>query len=436
MRLAAVSVVKNEADIIEAFVRHTAAWVDLHLIRMIEWLAGQGVEFIEQPMAKAELDATAWLRERSPLPLVADDFFDGPGRPDLESALSASIATTPYNLPLHDYCVTRADLADELNPVLRLRHCRPTRSSTRKLIIPRALATDPAVSAGKGNHTLFRDTSEIPALPMPEAWRLGPFALRSGPHHLIRLVRSELQRLARGRAGLGLDVHYRLGYQLLAEEPELFFASLDQSPAGMSESPLPYRGGELRHTPPTDWSRVARSLFPYLEQLARSYGELADLTGRDVASTPSSDLRVHELPLSKSAVRARETEPFIGFTPVNGWGPKEGPVPEAFLPAFHWAMAPVTELVVDGAATGGAAGLNADCLTYNDGQRITVELNGQTLHQLTFSQVNHREALDVPLQLVPGKNRLRLHFSHSLATERDPRQLAVISLSLRIRPVS
>jgi hypothetical protein len=32
MRLVAVSVVKNEADIIEAFVRHTRAWVDHHLI--------------------------------------------------------------------------------------------------------------------------------------------------------------------------------------------------------------------------------------------------------------------------------------------------------------------------------------------------------------------------------------------------------------------
>ena len=32
MRLVAVSIVKNEADIIEAFVRHTLAWVDHHLV--------------------------------------------------------------------------------------------------------------------------------------------------------------------------------------------------------------------------------------------------------------------------------------------------------------------------------------------------------------------------------------------------------------------
>ena len=40
---------------------------------MIEWLAVRGVEFIEQPMPKDQLDDTAWLRERSPLPLIADE---------------------------------------------------------------------------------------------------------------------------------------------------------------------------------------------------------------------------------------------------------------------------------------------------------------------------------------------------------------------------
>jgi L-alanine-DL-glutamate epimerase-like enolase superfamily enzyme len=42
-------------------------------LRMIEWLAPRGVVFIEQPMPKEQLDDTAWLRERSPLPLIADE---------------------------------------------------------------------------------------------------------------------------------------------------------------------------------------------------------------------------------------------------------------------------------------------------------------------------------------------------------------------------
>jgi L-alanine-DL-glutamate epimerase-like enolase superfamily enzyme len=42
-------------------------------LRTIEWLATKGVVFIEQPMPKEQIDDTVWLRERSPLPLVADE---------------------------------------------------------------------------------------------------------------------------------------------------------------------------------------------------------------------------------------------------------------------------------------------------------------------------------------------------------------------------
>jgi L-alanine-DL-glutamate epimerase-like enolase superfamily enzyme len=42
-------------------------------LRMSEWLAGQKVLYIEQPMPKEQIDDTAWLREHSPLPLIGDE---------------------------------------------------------------------------------------------------------------------------------------------------------------------------------------------------------------------------------------------------------------------------------------------------------------------------------------------------------------------------
>ncbi len=45
---------------------------DLALER-IQWLAELGVEFVEQPMPASQIDDIAWLRERSPLPLIADE---------------------------------------------------------------------------------------------------------------------------------------------------------------------------------------------------------------------------------------------------------------------------------------------------------------------------------------------------------------------------
>lgn len=49
-------------------------WADRQMaLEMVYWLKEQGVEFVEQPMAVAALDDHAWLTERSPLPIMADE---------------------------------------------------------------------------------------------------------------------------------------------------------------------------------------------------------------------------------------------------------------------------------------------------------------------------------------------------------------------------
>ncbi|MEZ4967090.1 MAG: dipeptide epimerase [Saprospiraceae bacterium] len=42
---------------------------------LIHWLAEQNVCLIEQPTPKDDLDAAAWIAERSPLPVIADESF-------------------------------------------------------------------------------------------------------------------------------------------------------------------------------------------------------------------------------------------------------------------------------------------------------------------------------------------------------------------------
>ena len=48
-------------------------WTKEEALEKIEWLSGQNVEFIEQPLPADKLDESAWLKERSPLPIVADE---------------------------------------------------------------------------------------------------------------------------------------------------------------------------------------------------------------------------------------------------------------------------------------------------------------------------------------------------------------------------
>jgi len=44
-----------------------------YALEQIKWLADKGVEFVEQPMPADMLEETAWLKERSPLPIIADE---------------------------------------------------------------------------------------------------------------------------------------------------------------------------------------------------------------------------------------------------------------------------------------------------------------------------------------------------------------------------
>ncbi len=51
-------------------------WKDKHYaLDMIYWLKERGVKMIEQPLSKYNLDDAAWITERSPIPVFADESF-------------------------------------------------------------------------------------------------------------------------------------------------------------------------------------------------------------------------------------------------------------------------------------------------------------------------------------------------------------------------
>ena len=51
-------------------------WKDKHhALDMIHWLQEQGIVMIEQPLSKYQIDDIAWVTERSPLPVFADESF-------------------------------------------------------------------------------------------------------------------------------------------------------------------------------------------------------------------------------------------------------------------------------------------------------------------------------------------------------------------------
>ena len=56
------------------YVDANEGWKDKHLaLERIKWLKDQNVEFVEQPMPAAQFDDLQWLRDKSDLPLIADE---------------------------------------------------------------------------------------------------------------------------------------------------------------------------------------------------------------------------------------------------------------------------------------------------------------------------------------------------------------------------
>jgi L-alanine-DL-glutamate epimerase-like enolase superfamily enzyme len=72
----------RDIEIVEALRKHTdavlridanAAWNKEEALEKITAFSSLGVEFIEQPLAKDNWEGMAWLYEKSPLPLIADE---------------------------------------------------------------------------------------------------------------------------------------------------------------------------------------------------------------------------------------------------------------------------------------------------------------------------------------------------------------------------
>lgn len=68
-----VRIVRDAAPARRLRVDANAAWTARQAVRMSEFLADQGVEMIEQPVAASDIEGLRFVRERSKLPIFADE---------------------------------------------------------------------------------------------------------------------------------------------------------------------------------------------------------------------------------------------------------------------------------------------------------------------------------------------------------------------------
>lgn len=291
MRVVAVCMVKDEEDVVEAFVRHALAVAD-HLVVfdhhstdrtgfLLHRLRADGLpltvltddEFEYRQAARTSALIRLAVAEHGAdwvLPLDADEFVQAASPAAFRDVLASRPATAPHpRLPLVNFGPHPADDRTEPNPVVRLRH-KVRRVDTGKVAIPRRLIETPGVAVGTGNHDVAVNGTVLPFEEVSAVW-LAHFPIRSGWQAAMKVALHETQRAAGGYGGGG--THYSLHFARLLHDPARFMREPEAYLRGEADEPAAYWGGGLRYTPAPDADpqRLTRALLALVQRLAGSH---------------------------------------------------------------------------------------------------------------------------------------------------------------------
>jgi hypothetical protein len=176
MKLVSISVMKNEADVAELFVRHHLAYFDSMIIvdhgstdsspRIIENLRDAGLavelhydhhlEFRQKALVNEYAQkcvsgqAADWL-----FPLDLDEFLTVDNDIDLRGFLQQQRRDKPLYVPWRTYAPTRDDLFEEKNLLKRIQHRLATETQQYyKVIVPVPLYASGRYQIDAGSHSL------------------------------------------------------------------------------------------------------------------------------------------------------------------------------------------------------------------------------------------------------------------------------------------
>ena len=231
MRLWGAAMVRNEADIVEAFVRHNLTVLDGMVIvdhassdatsRILAALGGERLPIVvkrsDHPgYLQAELmtgitrEAFAHGRADVVFPLDADEFLRVPSRAALEAAIAAlpighiGRASWPTYVP--DLAPGPADIAARLRGARRWPAPLPLPDvMAGKAVVTSAFAITPAATLRMGNHgvMLGHDPAVAPVVPHvdlpPSVVEVCHVPIRSVPQFVVKMTVKRLARVAAGR---------------------------------------------------------------------------------------------------------------------------------------------------------------------------------------------------------------------------------------------
>ncbi len=304
MKLVAVSRILNEEDVIEPFVRHTAAFASDHVIldngstdrtpQILADLRREGINLVvfrNQAAFFAEWIyntmlygyASGALAADWVLFLDADEFIDDRAA---AGGLSGMLARVAPGAPCVRARMINYETATEAtqaapNVTRRLTRRQPRPHETVKVFVRGGFAKERIAVAG-GSHAIALDGTIVPGAAQDEVV-LAHYPVRSVWQLAAKIVVGRLKVLAAGPEDAEANNHYTPQFELMKTRPETWLdaaraqcepdAADTAADTALVEDAIAYRGGDLRYTPPPAGKAEALArILAVAERIAEAHG--------------------------------------------------------------------------------------------------------------------------------------------------------------------
>jgi glycosyltransferase involved in cell wall biosynthesis len=219
MRIAAVSIVKDEADVIEAFVRHNLVFIDRMFIiddrstdnttEILRRLAlenpavtvlddGWNGAFHQSKRTTAALNLVRKMEDWDcVVALDADEFICTDARSTFETEIRAIPPAAAGGFRAIHYCIYPMDDASIRDPLARIRHATPVSSGVFKSFATGELLKIEGLAFSEGNHVMVVDGVRVERTwPLPSV-TLAHFPIRSMDQIVVKLLKHYVAWLSR-----------------------------------------------------------------------------------------------------------------------------------------------------------------------------------------------------------------------------------------------
>ena len=295
----------DEADIVEAFIRHNSHYVKHHVIidngstdgtlEILHSLKNEGVPlslYKNNGISFSEQSFMTFLYERAVedhgadwiVCLDCDEFIDDRAVPGgLAGVLSNVRSDAPaIKMAWHQYFYTKSDDYAELITPKRITRRLPGNYDSKVIVRGNLVGHD--VVMDNGCHDVFIDGSYHPNVKIIPDIYLAHYSERNTYQTIVKFVRGWVKAKAADQPtrDRGVATHYRGPFEALRDRPQELLRNewyMTGKNEGMDliEDPIEYKGGALRYSSNIDPAMLAtRSLAGYMEALADRHALLID----------------------------------------------------------------------------------------------------------------------------------------------------------------